>query len=452
MNITRRLAEFCHETANNGVPKEVENQARVCLADALHAILLALSSKTSVLLNEYIKTKGQRGSSSMAGQGLTDPETAALFNSCLAAVHEIDDVHFDTSLHPGAAIVPAALACAELSGAPVERFLTAIAIGYEIAVRLSRAAGYRHYHYFHSSATCCTVGAAAAACVALNLTVDETHSAFGIAATSASGLWEGISDDAVMVKHLHLGQAAERGVRAALLAGRGWPGARKSIEGPKGFLAAMARPGEHAPGENGEPDDIKKILTEDLGENWAILRNIFKRYPFCLGVFEPLEGLLGALRQSHYDLGQIDNIYVETSLSVAWMVGNRDPKNEEEARFSVPYGLALVLSGFDPETVPLPVSWLKEDNVRKWLPRVHMQGRRDIGRRKAKVSVVYTNGKKISADRPLRNLTEDEVFLRLNKAAWGCLGPQSANLAELIANISSIHDLKEMCFTIRSEK
>jgi len=90
------------------------------------------------------------------------------------------------------------------------------------------------------------------------------------------------------VKHLHPGLAAERGVRAAKLARLGLRSARRSIEGDKGFLAALARAGEQAPGESPSAGDLVPILVRDLGERPAILRNIFKRYPFCLGCFEPL--------------------------------------------------------------------------------------------------------------------------------------------------------------------
>src|SRR5262250_1929830 len=112
-----------------------------------------------------------------------------------------------------------------------------------------------------------------------------------MAATSASGLWEGINDDAVTVKHLHPGMAAERGVRAAKLARLGLRSARHSIEGDKGFMAALAREGAHAPGETPSLDEVVAILVNGLGERPVILRNIFKRYPFCLGCFEPLEGM-----------------------------------------------------------------------------------------------------------------------------------------------------------------
>lgn len=451
MNITRRLAEFCHQILSLGIPAEVEERAKICIADVLHAILLSLPSRTSNMLGQYLDQSPRKGFCSAVGRGSADAEAAALFNASLAAVHEIDDVHFDTSLHPGAVVVPASLAAAELSEATVGRFLAAIVAGYEVAVRLSKAAGQRHYHYFHASATCGTIGAAAAASVALNLTLEQTNCALGLAATSASGLWEGITDQAVMVKHLHLGLASERGIRSARLAALGWPGASSAIEGPKGFLAALARPAELTPGEEAGQESLEQILAKGLGETWAIQRNIFKRYPFCLGVSEPLEGLRELLQQSPYGSGKIDSILVETSPSVAWMVGNKDPRNDEEARFSVPFALSLVLAGFDPETVPLPSVWLKDQGVREWLPRVRIEGRPDIGRRKARVTATLRDGTRIEADQPLRNLTESEVLRRLDRVSQQRLGVDGCRLTEVVAGLSRCQDLLELRSILRGK-
>ena len=242
-------------------------------------------SDTATMLRRYF------GWGEVSRAGAADAESAALYAGAISAVHEIDDVHQDTSLHPGSVVVAAAIASAGEVDVPGSRLLAAIVAGYEVAVRLSVAAGHRHYHYFHSTATCGTVGAAAAASIVLGLDDERIAHAIGMAATSASGLWEGINDEAVTVKHLHPGLAAERGVRAAKLARLGLRSARHSIEGDKGFLAALARSGAHAPSEAPTRDDLAAILVQGLGERPAILRNIFKRYPFCLGCFEPLEGL-----------------------------------------------------------------------------------------------------------------------------------------------------------------
>ena len=80
-----------------------------------------------------------------------------------AAVDEIDDVHHECSLHPGIVVVPAALAMAEGQRASGRRLITAVVAGYDIVVRVARAAGPSHYAHWHTTGTCGTFGAAAAA-------------------------------------------------------------------------------------------------------------------------------------------------------------------------------------------------------------------------------------------------------------------------------------------------
>lgn len=379
----------------------------------------------------------------MVGQERGNPESAALYHASLAAVHEIDDVHFDTSLHPGAVIVPAALAVAEDVNAVPSQLMTAVSVGYEVAVRLSIAAGERHYYYFHSAATCGTIGAAAAAGVLLKLSKEQMQNALGLAATSASGLWEGITDLAVMVKHLHLGMAAERGVRSARLAALGWPGAPHALEGPKGFFAALAQPGLHAPDETADGSRLAQIMTEELGERWAILRNIFKRTPFCLGVNEPLEGLRYILDQG-IDRRQIETIQVETSPSVAWMVGNPHPEDECQVRFSAPFAMALLLAGRDPETIPLPIHWITQPEVKHWLPKIRMTGREGIGRRRAIVTVKLNGGSAITAIRPLRNMTNQEAFQRFAAVAGARFGMSGERLVKIIGELEKQGSLSEL--------
>ena len=81
----------------------------------------------------------------------------------MSGVDEIDDVHQDASLHPGIVVVPAALAMAEEHGASGRQLLTALVAGYDVVVRVARAAGVSHYAHWHTTGTCGTFGAAAAA-------------------------------------------------------------------------------------------------------------------------------------------------------------------------------------------------------------------------------------------------------------------------------------------------
>jgi 2-methylcitrate dehydratase PrpD len=85
--------------------------------------------------------------------------------------------------------------------------------------------------------------------------------------------------------------------------------------------------------------------VKGLGERPAILRNIFKRYPFCLGCFEPLEGLRHFARVAVRSATDID-VRADRDVAADRMDGRAaDPHDEFQAKFSAPYALALVLAG-----------------------------------------------------------------------------------------------------------
>ena len=96
--------------------------------------------------------------------------------------------------HSGAVVVPAAVAAVELADRPVtgREFIDAVVIGYDVARRPLEACGAYEPHNgagFHSTGTCGTFGAAAAAARILGLSVRETQNALGLASSfsSASG-------------------------------------------------------------------------------------------------------------------------------------------------------------------------------------------------------------------------------------------------------------------------
>ncbi|MCC7046059.1 MAG: MmgE/PrpD family protein [Alphaproteobacteria bacterium] len=446
MTIANEWAAFGCRTAGMPLPADAEARAALCVADHLHAALHGARSGTGELLGRYL---GPRRAQPPTAQGA---EGEALLLGVLSAVHEIDDVHQDTSMHPGSVVVAAALAAAAESAASGKRVLAAVAVGYEIGIRLSIAAGHRHYHFFHATGTCGAVAAAAASAAVYGLGPDETANALGIAATSASGLWEDIANKAVGIKHLHSGFAAERGVRAAKLARLGLRAADRSIEGDRGFLAALAQPGRHAPTEQAAPDSaaIRAILLDGLGERWAIMRNFFKRYPLCLGCFEPLEGIRHFVREFAGRLAEVDAILVEMIPPTAELVGLTDPRDPFEAKFSACFALSLVLAGRDPERVRMPADWLDDSAVRRWYPRIRIAGSDAMPRRRAKITVAWKNGGHDVIDKPFRNLEQAEVSARFAEACREYLQQCGPTLTARIQGLAMLPDLAETMALVRA--
>src|SRR4030095_13999099 len=96
-----------------------------------------------------------------------------------------------------------------------------------------------HYRHGHPTGTAATFGAAAAAGSLLGLNAEQMLDALGTAGTQAAGLWE-FNADGAMSKHLHPGKAAFNGMLAADLARLGFTGARRILEGERGFFRATS--------------------------------------------------------------------------------------------------------------------------------------------------------------------------------------------------------------------
>jgi 2-methylcitrate dehydratase PrpD len=436
MTIAADIAAFCRTVASRPLPPEVAQRAHACLADHLHAAMHGARSGTGEVLVRYLSARDG---------AILGTEQAGLFLGAASTVHEIDDVHRDTSMHPGSVVVSTALSCLADTPVPGARLLAAIAAGYEVAIRMSIAAGERHYHYFHATATCGTLAAAAVAAVQYGLTEEQTANALGLAATSASGLWEDINGAATGVKHLHSGFAAERGIRAAKLASLGVRAAEAGIEGPKGFLAAMARATEHVPGE-AVPSEaaIRAILVDGLGERWAILRNIYKRYPFCLACFEPLEGIRDILRRSTRPRTDLTSVVIDMYPPNAALVAQSEPQDQLQAKFSAPFAMALVLADLDPENALLPQEWLAAPGVRRWYPLIRVRPDGGVPRRHARVAVGWSDGTEDIADSPLRNLDEREVWSRFAAACRQYLGDRSDQVEAVVRSCPSLPDASEL--------
>src|SRR3989441_12239109 len=97
-------------------------------------------------------------------------------NGMLAHSDETDDTHPFSQSHPGASVVPAALAAGEQFGIDGTRFMRAVALGYDIGTRVTIALGSLSYMaetHRSTHAICGTFGSAAAAGCAANLTAKQ---------------------------------------------------------------------------------------------------------------------------------------------------------------------------------------------------------------------------------------------------------------------------------------
>jgi 2-methylcitrate dehydratase PrpD len=195
---------------------------------------------------------------------------AAMLNAALAHTLDFDDTHIGGVIHPGAAVVATAFAEAEgKSHIQFDEVLQAIALGYEIVVRVGAGLGPGGYERgFHNTGTAGIFGAIAALCKLRNLNANTIENAFGLALTYSSGTMQWLENGS-WNKRLNPGNAAFNSFNCVAFAEAGVLGAAQAIEGKFGFLTAYTN-----------TPSAKKI-TEELGEKWYFLDTALKPYPAC---------------------------------------------------------------------------------------------------------------------------------------------------------------------------
>ena len=195
------------------------------------------------------------------------------------------------------------------------------------------------FHYelgFHPTSTCGVFGAAVTAAKLLRLGEEQMLSAVGIAGSMAAGSLEFLAEGA-WTKRLHPGLAAQNGILAAKLAAEGFRGPATILEGRDGFLWAYSR--------KSKPE----LVTQNLGEDFEILRTSIKPHACCRYMQAPIDGLIELAAKHEIYPEQVERIEVAV-LEAGWPLvcepGERKyaPANTVDAQFSMPFGAALALA------------------------------------------------------------------------------------------------------------
>jgi len=357
--VTRSLARFVVETEYNDLPRETVERAKECFLDWLGCAFIGSTAESTRILLELIREEGGIKEATIINGGRTSCLNAALINGASSHAMEFDDVHKASISHPAAAVIPAALAAAEREKASGVIFLTSIVLGYDVSIRVGEGVGPSHYKYWHTTGTCGTFGAAAAAGKVLGLDEDMMLDALGNAGTQAAGLWEFITDGA-MTKVLHPAKAAMNGLLSALLAKNGFTGATRILEGEKGFCKATS-----------SEYDLEKI-TRGLGENYKILEVSFKPYPCCRHTHSTIKAALDLSREHALDYKNVKSAHVQIYSTAIEIAGNLQPKTPREAKFSLPYCLAVALKCQRVGLDEFARSHLEDEETHKLMNRVQL--------------------------------------------------------------------------------
>ncbi|HEY6970436.1 MAG TPA: MmgE/PrpD family protein [Candidatus Angelobacter sp.] len=448
MTAARKFAEFIVSAA---VPEKALIVARNAFLDTT-GVALAGSAEPGSRIVQELATSEAAGPCQILGTSLkTGPTWAALANGAAAHALDFDDMCFVSLAHPSAPLVAAALALGDKLGAAGHTLLEAYVVSFEIEAILGRAMNPRHYQQgWHCTSTLGTLGAAATAARILKLDAERSTHCLAIAASKASGLKENFG---TMTKPLHVGMAARNGVVAALLAQKGFTANDGALDGPQGFLHAMAS----------EKSDLKP-LCQDLGQRWEILETgiTVKLYPSCAATHPALDTVID-LRQEHsLTADQIEAVDVQVDSVTPPLLPYERPQTGLEGKFSMNFCMAAALVYGEVTLETFQASQIQNASIQNLLPRITMRVYPDLGKQapaltQATVTIRLRGGRVLTREAngargyPNRPATREELekkFLSCGlrvltqkrlRAALACLHkletlPETRQLTELLAS------------------
>jgi len=334
-SLSSTYADFILGTRYDQLKPEVIRQAKKLILDLIGVSLAGYQSmEFPRMVVHYLAGLGGIPEATIFQTKKKFPAINAVFaNASCAHAIDMDDGHRFGALHPGTVIIPAALAATELRTASTRDLIAGVVAGYEVMIRIGAAINPSSLNRgFHATGITGTFGAAAAAAGIMKLNRDEIVGALGMAGLQSAGVLQINHDvEGAKVKPINPARAAQAGLLACIMAGKGARGPLQVLEGEDGFLKAFT-------------DQVdREWLTRDLGKTYEICNAYIKFYAACRHVHACVDAALEAFRNNPARIPEIEKIVVETYPAAIRLAGIKDVTTPSAARFSIPFSVALAL-------------------------------------------------------------------------------------------------------------
>ena len=325
------LAEWALELDSGDLPDDVIAKAEDCLIDAIACALAGYYSKGTTRILAVATAQYRDGPADIWFGGNRLHATGAAFvNSAAVSILDLDDGHRGPLGHPGAAVIPSALAVAQETNAGGPALLAAVVASYEVCTRIG-ASEWRHaYHTGNWSG----FGAATAAARLRGLSTEQLAHALAITAYHGPRIADLTlsSDMGANVKE-SIPWSVVTGLNAADLAAQGFTGCRDALDIDERFEPGRA--------------------TADLGGGLQIMNTYFKRYSACRWIHAAVEALLQVMTEHRIAVEQVNSVHVETFLQAASLDNLADPPSPESAQYSLPYCLGIAATMGENALMPM---------------------------------------------------------------------------------------------------
>jgi 2-methylcitrate dehydratase PrpD len=395
---------------------------------------------------EYVVDyKNEREESTVVNYGFrTSAQDAAFVNAIFGHGFLGDDTDSVCLGHLGAIIIPAVFAMGERERISGKEFIKAVVLGYEVASRIGAAAPMAMKRGFHPGPVFGPFGVAAAAGAILGFNENQVLDALGIAGSHSSGVME-YSISGGTVNRLHAGIAASGGIRAAVMAQRGFKGPAAILEGERGFLHAFS--GECSVEE----------IVRGLGESFRVLLVELKVY-CCCGTTGAVFDAVSKIKSEHEIRPQdIKEIIVNASPETFRMTGSIvEPKDITSAQFSGRFGVALQLIKGGNSFKEYSEENLRDLEVLELARKTEFISDEELGRLpdsnnpaqvtiKMKNGAVYKQAVRAAKGSILNPMTKEEVCQKfIGFASVALPHDKTEAIIETVAGLDSVDNIREL--------
>jgi len=401
------LAAYCNGIER--VPAGAHSCARRTVLDTLG--VAAAGSRTQAgraSLNAAAEIWGDGAAPVWFSKRRLPPVGSAFVNATYAAALDLDDGHRQASGHPAAAIVPAVLAIATSAGSSGDRLLSAIVLGYEIAVRISAARDISTIRTTDTGLWCGAGVAAACGWLTGQSTAVIAHAIAIAGQTATAQAATGWTKLGHTVKE-GIPWATANGLQAVALAAAGHLGPLDILDDPALY-------------------DRQRLL-QGYSKRWAIEEAYFKLYSCCRWGHAAIDGALALAQRLQAGPHDIEVLLIETFERALTLPNQNEPQSAEAAQYSIPFCVALALVHGEKALLPMDDAHLSDDRVTGLAGRIRLSSTKDYAHafpagtparvtmtakgKSETIEVLYPRGE---PQNPLTARELQEKFLKLSSA------------------------------------
>jgi 2-methylcitrate dehydratase PrpD len=435
------LSAYMSEARGRAMPDKAMDETKHHILDTLAAMISGSQLPPGRKAMQFARAYGGEKVATIVGsQLLCGPIEAAMVNGELAHSDETDDYHSFGGAHPGCSIVPATLAIGEQFDIDGLTFLRAVALGYDIGLRVLKTVGdgtfVRDTHNMVG-----TFGSTAAAGCVAGLSQQQTRWLLDYAAQQAGagiGSWRRDTEH-IEKGFVFAGMGARNGVTGALMVQSGWTGVEDVLSGPDNFIQSYS------------PKADPATLIDKLGERYEVAATTIKRWTVGAPIQPPLDALEILLKRHPFEADQVQQVIVREATSSAYTVNNRNMPD-----ICLQHMVAVMLID---KTASFKAAHdkprMQDAAVLRQRAKVQLVPDADLEhllpKRVAIVEVTLTDGNKLTEQvdavrgTPENPMARDEIVTKCRDLISPVLGDSTCNaLIEKILNLEKVKSIRDL--------